>query len=186
MKKQIAKIHNQNAVHYIIFSVVQDIDIFTVSEYVNMLIDNIKYCQANKNLQIHSWCIMPNRVYLLVSVLPNNSLSDVIRDLKKYSSVTITKAIDKNVKDKRKNWIMWIFKSAGERNTRNENVQFWQQDNQPFEISTATNFEKCVNYVHNIPVKAGLVFCPEGYRYSSAVDYATDCNQKGLIEITYN
>jgi hypothetical protein len=36
-----------------------------------------------------------------------------------------------------------------------------------------------INYVHNNPVKAGLVNCPEDYLYSSATDYA---DGKGLLD----
>jgi putative transposase len=38
-----------------------------------------------------------------------------------------------------------------------------------------------LDYLHNNPVKAGIVYKPEDYVYSSAIDYYT--NQKGLIEL---
>jgi hypothetical protein len=37
-----------------------------------------------------------------------------------------------------------------------------------------------LNYLHNNPVKAGYVYKPEDYIYSSAIDY---CDEKGLVEI---
>jgi len=36
-----------------------------------------------------------------------------------------------------------------------------------------------IRYIHNNPVEAGLVFRPEDYIYSSAVDYS---GEKGLLE----
>jgi hypothetical protein len=36
-----------------------------------------------------------------------------------------------------------------------------------------------IDNVHNNPVEAGLVYNPEDYVYSSAIDYA---DQKGLLE----
>ncbi|MEM1338480.1 MAG: hypothetical protein AAF634_00415 [Bacteroidota bacterium] len=36
-----------------------------------------------------------------------------------------------------------------------------------------------MNYVHQNPVEAGLVFKAEGYVYSSAIDYA---GEQGLLE----
>ncbi|CAL2087379.1 protein of unknown function [Tenacibaculum sp. 190524A02b] len=36
-----------------------------------------------------------------------------------------------------------------------------------------------INYIHNNPVKAGWVFKPEDYRYSSAIDYA---GETGLLD----
>ena len=36
-----------------------------------------------------------------------------------------------------------------------------------------------IDYVHNNPVEEGLVYKPEDYVYSSAIDYA---GEKGLID----
>ena len=73
-------IRNQYAIHFITFSVVQWIDIFTRKVYADIVIDSLKYCQANKGLKIHAWCIMSNHLHLIVSTDENNKLSDVIRD----------------------------------------------------------------------------------------------------------
>ena len=45
---------------------------------------------------------------------------------------------------------------------------------------TPINSEQKLSYIHNDPVKAGIVDNPEEYRYSSARDY---CGQKGLLNI---
>ena len=37
-----------------------------------------------------------------------------------------------------------------------------------------------LDYIHNNPVKAGIVYEPEHYIYSSAADY---CGRKGLLDI---
>ncbi|MHB8207475.1 hypothetical protein [Mucilaginibacter sp.] len=38
-----------------------------------------------------------------------------------------------------------------------------------------------LDYLHNNPVKAGVVWEPQHYKYSSAVDYYSD--DKGLLPI---
>lgn len=77
---------------------------------------------------------MPNHLHLIISS-PTNNLSDTIRDLKKFTSAKIIKAIEENNKESRRNWMLWIFKKAGENNERNNSYQFWQCDNQPIECS---------------------------------------------------
>ncbi len=53
--------------------------------------------------------------------------------------------------------VLWMFKRAGEKNSNVKGYQFWQQNNQPIELwSTPVTKEKC-KYIHNNPVKAGLV-----------------------------
>jgi len=40
-----------------------------------------------------------------------------------------------------------------------------------------------LQYIHDNPVEAGIVYEPESYLYSSAADYGT--KRKGLLEIEY-
>ena len=123
---------------------------------------------------------MPNYLHLIIST-PNSHLSEVIRDFEKFTSAKIIKAIEENTKESRRNWILWIFKKAGENNERNNCYQFWQQDNHPIECTTEEILQTRMNYLHENPVKAGFVWRAEDYRYSSAVDYYT--TGKGLVEI---
>lgn len=174
------KIRDQQAVHFITFATVQWIDVFTRSDYVNIVIDSLAYCQQEKGLLVHSYCIMPNHLHLIISS-PNNNLSGIIRDFKKFTSAKIIKAIEENNKESRRNWMLWIFKKAGENNERNNNYQSWQQDNHPIECSTEEILQTRMNYLHENPVRSGFVWKGEDYRYSSAVDYYT--TGKGLLKI---
>lgn len=58
--------------------------------------------------------------------------------------------------------------------------RFWRGDNKPIEIWSNHVFDQKLNYIHNNPVEAGLVFKAEDYVYSSASDYA---GEKGLLEV---
>lgn len=138
------------------------------------------YCQNEKGLLIHAYCIMPNHLHLILSAAHNN-LSDVIRDFKKFTSAKIIKAIAANKKESKRSWMLWIFKQAGEVNTRNSNYQFWQQDNHPIECSTQEILLTRMNYLHENPVRAGIVWHAADYEYSSALDYYTFW--KRLIEV---
>ena len=87
------KIRDQQAKHFITFATVQWVDVFTRSDYVNIIIDSLHYCKKEKELLIHAYCIMPNHLHLIIST-PKNNLSDVIRDFKKFKSAEIIKAIE--------------------------------------------------------------------------------------------
>lgn len=175
------KIRDQHAIHFITFSVVQWIDVFTRSDYANIVIDSLNYCINQKGLNVHAFCLMPNHVHLIISSKPTNTLSNILRDFKKFTSTSIIKAIQENPEESRKSWMLWIFKKAGENNSRNNDFQFWQQDNHPIECSTVEILESKLSYTHYNPVRAGLVWNPEDYRYSSAIDYLTI--RKGLVEL---
>lgn len=177
------QIRDQFAVHFITFAVVQWVDVFTRKEYADILVESFKYCQQNKGLKIHAWCIMPNHVHLIVSSAGESILSDILRDLKKFSSAEIIKAIKANAKESRQSWMLWIFKSAGEHNKRNKDYQFWQQDNHAVQCDTAAILESRMAYLHENPVRAGIVRAEQDYVYSSGIDYYA--GGRGLIEMDY-
>jgi REP element-mobilizing transposase RayT len=175
------KIRDQQSKYFLTFTVVEWVDVFTRSIYADMIIDSLKYCQEHKGLTIYAWCLMSNHLHLVCSVDESNRLSDVVRDFKKYTSVNIIKAIISNDRESRRDWMLWIFKSAGEQNSRNIKYQFWQQDSHPVECYSNELLETRIRYIHQNPIRAGLVLDEWSYRYSSGIDYFS--NQKGLIEV---
>ncbi len=177
------QIRDQYAVHFITCSVVEWVDVFTRKMYTDILIDSLKFCQENKGLIIHAWCIMSNHIHLIISTNGITRLSDVIRDFKKFNSSAIINAIKENPQESRKNWMLWIFKKAGEHNKRNKNFQFWQQDNYPVECSTEEIVQSRMNYLHENPVRAEIVRFEQYYLYSSGIDYYG--NERGLIDVIY-
>jgi len=121
-----------------------------------------------------------NHAHLLIE-RRSIALEDVMRDLKKHTSKAIIKAIEDNPQESRKGWMLWMFERAGKKNGNNSKYQFWQQHNQPIELTVeAFAIESSIEYIHNNPVKAGFVDQPEHYPYSSAVDFA---GKKGMIDI---
>jgi putative transposase len=177
------KIRNQEAIHFITFAVVEWVDLFTRKDYRDIVLDSLKFCQAEKGLLLHCWCIMSNHLHLIISAR-NKDLSDVLRDFKKYTSKQIIVAIQNNQHESRKDWMLRIFREQGESNSRNKNFQFWRQDNQPMELFSSIFIVQKMNYIHNNPVEAGIVDKPEEYLYSSARDYihARKC---GLLDLVF-
>ena len=176
------RIENPEALYFITFATVQWVDIFIRSHYTNILLDSLKHCQKEKGLRIHAWCVTSNHVHLIISTKLGNHPSDVLRDLKKFTSKQIIAAIeDKNLPEIRRGWMLWIFRQTGEANVKNTTYQFWQQENHPIELFSNKFIDQKLNYIHQNPVTAGLVDEPWEYRYSSARDYMN--NKKGLLDV---
>ncbi|MGI8636289.1 MAG: REP-associated tyrosine transposase [Segetibacter sp.] len=182
MKDDGYKIRDQYAVHFITFGVIEWIDVFTRRTYANIVLQSLVYCINNKGLKLHGWCIMSNHLHLIVSTA-NGNLSDILRDFKKFTSKQIITAVETNKQESRRNWMLWIFKKAGEKNSRNKEYQFWQQDNHAIQLETVEFTLDKLNYMHNNPVKAGIVDKAEEYLLSSARDYYY--GKGGLIPIEH-
>jgi REP element-mobilizing transposase RayT len=177
------KIRNQKEIHFVSFAVVEWVDVFTRKEYRDTLLDSLRFCQESKQLRLHGWCVMSSHVHLLASS-GIYDLSGTSRDFKKFTSRKIIAAIINSKQESRRTWMIEIFRQAGRTNSRNEDYQFWRQDNQPKECySPAFTIQK-LNYIHNNPVEAGIVNKPEEYLYSSAGDYYHKKNC-GLLKIDF-
>jgi len=165
------KFQNTEAIYFVTFSTVNWIDVFTRPLYKEILVDSLNYCIKNKGL-VYAWVIMSHHVHLVME-RRSVDLEDIMHDLKKHMSKTILKAIEENPQESRKAWMLWMFERAGKKNSNNSKYQFWQQHNQPIELTLqAFNIDSTFEYIHNNPVVAGFVDRPEHYPFSSAVDFA--------------
>ena len=79
------KIFDSRNPYFISFAVVNWMDLFTRKEYTEVITNSLSYCISNKGLILNAWCIMTNHIHLIIRSESNN-LSDIIRDLKKFTS----------------------------------------------------------------------------------------------------
>jgi hypothetical protein len=107
-------------------------------------------------------------------------LENIMRDIKKHTSIALKEAIQKHPGESRKEWMLWMMERAGKNNSQNLNFQLWQQDNHPIELPDYKILHQKLDYIHYNPVVAGIVEKPEDYLYSSARDYY---GLPGLIDI---
>ncbi len=119
---------------------------------------------------------MTSHIHLIVSS-DTFELQDIIRDFKKFTSKKLIEAI-KEFPESRREWLLKKFKFAANRIKRGVNYKLWKDEFHPVLLDTFKKIEQRVNYILYNPVKAGLVFKPQDYVYSSAIDY---CDEQGLL-----
>jgi putative transposase len=173
------KIRDSQQLYFVSFATVNWIDVFTRRVYNDIFVESLRYCQQHKGLEVYAWCLMTNHAHLIISSETAN-LSAILRDLKRHTSKAILKAIEENGQESRREWMLWIFARAGQRNPHNEQYQFWQQDSHPIELHSNELRQQRLNYLHRNPVVAGFVDAPEDFLYSSARDYA---GQPGMLNV---
>ena len=61
------RMENPEGLYFINFATVQWADVFIRSTYVDIVLESLRYCQKEKGLRIHAWCIMSNHVHLMIS-----------------------------------------------------------------------------------------------------------------------
>ena len=161
--------------HFLTHTIIGWADLFTRKELAQIIIDSLNFCIANKGLEVNAWCLMPSHLHMIAtSNKDGTSLSDIMRDFKKFSSKEIIDAIQ-TIGESRKEWLLKLF-------GRGENAfQVWQEGMHPEELYSRDFTRQKLDYIHNNPVVAGFVYEPQHYVYSSAIDYYT--GQKGLVKV---
>lgn len=172
------QIKDQSAAYYLTFQVVYWVDLFTRPVYRNVVIDSLRFCQKEKGLELFAWVIMSNHIHLLARS-NKNDLSGTIRDFKKFTSKAFIELISTS-EESRKGWMLRLFRHAARRQNKDGEFQVWTHENHAVEVYGNSFLQTKVEYIHNNPVRAGIVNNAEDYKYSSACSYA---DVEGLLEI---
>ncbi|AEI47904.1 REP-associated tyrosine transposase [Runella slithyformis] len=175
LKNKISEGHT----YFLTMTVVDWVDVFTRPMYKTIIIDSLRYCQKEKGLEIYAWVLMTNHLHLLASATEGYNLSDILRDFKKFTSKKIVETVVKET-ESRKQWMLYRFNYHGFWHPKNQQFKFWQDGNEAKEIHSNDFLFQKLHYIHDNPVRAGIVEFPEEYLYSSARTYV---GKKGLIDV---
>jgi len=167
--------------YFVTLTIVEWIDVFMRPAYKSIIVDSLNYCIANKGLQVYCWCLMSNHLHMIVSAPEGNSLSDILRDFKKFTSKEITDTI-KKIPESRRDWLLNLFWYAGKNDKKLKNFKVWQEGSDAREIDSTEFLDQKMEYIHNNPLRAEIVANQSDYLYSSARDYA---GEKGLVNIEF-
>ena len=156
--------------YFLTITVVGWVDIFTRECYQKVVIETLQYYIKNKGLNIYAYCIMSNHIHMIANTDTGFSLSDVIRDFKKFTSRRIIEMIYSE-KESRREWLLAYFEKAASEHSKTKNYKVWQDGNHAIELYNERFTWRKVLYIHRNPVRAGLVRSAEFWKYSSASNY---------------
>jgi len=171
MSSENYSVKNQNAVYFLTFTVTDWVDVFTRLNYRIIIAESLDYCRKNKGLKLYAWCLMTNHIHLVCSVESPLEMSDFLRDYKKFTAKAVLKDI-LELPESRRDWMLYRFEFAGKFDNRISNYRFWQDKSHPVELVTTEMINQRINYIHENPVRTGLVATAEEYLFSSARNYA--------------
>jgi REP element-mobilizing transposase RayT len=174
------KIIDKEKAYFLTFQIVGWVDIFTRKIYRDIVIDSLIFCQQQKGLNLFAYVIMSNHIHLLAQS-EFGDLSGFIRDFKNYTSRKILDYIDNGV-ESRKEWMNIVFKYHG-KFKHNQINQIWTHENHAELIYSENFIRQKLNYIHENPVRSGIVAKAEDYLYSSARNYADLENLINVIKL---
>ncbi len=152
---------------FVTTTVVEYARVFAEDKYCNILIGQIKHWQVHFGFIILGYVIMPSHFHWIVRVEPaRGTISDVMREIKSHAAWMIMDEIERD----RRSDFSSLFASAG-RGYADQRRRFWVKRFDDQVVRTQQMFMAKLSYIHNNPVKAGIVESAEEYKYSSARNY---------------
>jgi putative transposase len=132
-----------NGLYFVTLTVVGGIDVFTRSEYCDLLVENLNYFIENKRLRVYEYAILPSQLYMIADVEQGRgNLPKVLRDLKSYSAKQLLRAISEHPDESRKEWLMRLFQFFANRYQHDSEHHFWQFGNQPVDLEKIAKKDK--------------------------------------------
>jgi len=164
MAKTRYKIIEKEAPHFLTVTILNWIPIFTNPQTVTIVLDSLKFLQAENRIILYGYVIMVNHLHLIVES------QELAKEIGNFKSFTARKIIDDLIAENK--WqILEQLNFYKLRYKSDRDFQLWQEGSHPQAILTDKMMRQKLTYIHNNPVKRGYVDDPVHWRYSSARNY---------------
>jgi REP element-mobilizing transposase RayT len=153
---------------YFITTTVMNWDkIFSLGDnYNKIVIDSFKHLLNEHQSELIAYVIMPTHIHLIPLMKIGESISDFMREFKKFTSTKIRKLLEEEGYNK---IVEQLRLNAN--GYKNQTFKFWMDRFDDVIVITENVLKTKVDYIHYNPVKAGLVAKMEDWKYSSARNY---------------
>lgn len=156
-----------NDTYFITLTLVGWVNLFDREAYKEIIVKNLQYCQQKEKLEIFAYVIMSNHIHMVCRRI-DQDLNELMGRFKSFSAKEFIDEINKNPKESRSYWLLNVFKHFATLGNQFKEYRLWKTNNQPTLISNNTMLDQKINYIHENPVRAGIVTDPQFYKYSSA------------------
>lgn len=189
---------NQGYTFFVTTTVMNFDHVFDCGEqYYHILLNSLKHVVDEQRVTLLAYVFMPSHVHFVVNLPPGESVSDMMRDFKKYTSTRVRQQLER---DDQVKWIERLRANVGRKlptsrtpggvrtsvltlhgddskskpltSLRKKQVfKLWMDRFDDVVIYTEKMLSIKIMYIHENPVRAGLVKRPEDWKYSSARNY---------------
>jgi len=167
--------------YFVTTTVVKFTPIFTNYNFCDILISNIKHYKEKYKFTVLCFVIMPSHFHWILIVNPKfGTISDIMRDIKKFTAWQIFDTFKENESDT----LLKIFEESAN-GLKDQARKLWIPRFDDEVIRNQQMFWAKLNYIHNNPVKAGLVSRAEDYKYSSARNYINGDHSLLEVDVEY-
>ncbi len=158
------RVAEEGAPHFLTFTVLEWLPVFTRPETVSILLEAFTFRQQEPEFRLYGYVILENHLHCIVQA---PELAKQIRELKSY---TARKIID-YLQEKQVSQLLAKLAYYKKAHKTDREYQLWQEGSHPQWLQNEAMLVEKLQYIHDNPVKRGYVDNPEDWRYSSARNY---------------
>lgn len=172
------KIFEGVGVYFVTFTVVEWLPVFIEEPTFKIITDSLNFCTQNKHLRVNAYVIMPTHMHAVVfdKDFDSERLKHTLDDFRKFTGRRLADYCDAHYSS---TFGEALRRAAGEDRLR----RFWQPTQHPEGIVSERFWQQKVNYIHENPVRKGLVTKPEDWRFSSARFWLGENTNDSDVEI---
>jgi putative transposase len=161
--------------HFVTTTVVKFRKVFLSKKYCEILVRYLKFMLKKFSAELKAYVIMPSHIHFIVFLPQGKSISSFMRDFKKLTSAKIRQQMEKEKNLK----LLKILKTDSGINA----YKLWVDRFDDYIITSEHQYEIRINYIHDNPVRAGLVKEMTDWKYSSARNIYLDDNSVIQIDL---
>ena len=140
-----------------------------------LLEDNLKQCilkywnlyRKKYSIKIHGYVLMPNHFHILFYGEKANHVKSFMQQSLRSSAIAIVTEIQRWPRE-RKETILKVFLEEADQRT---NYKVWKEQTRGIPLDSEDMVTQRLNYIHENPLRKGLVHNPLDYLYSSYRNY---------------
>ena len=156
-------------VYFVTYSIVDWLPVFISEAACKIVTDSLKFCHQKKNLRINAFVIMPTHMHAIVfdADFNNEQLQQSLTDFRKFTGRSLSDFCAGHMPK-------CFHETLRASSTADRERRFWQPSRHPEGLQMEKFWRQKLDYLHENPVRKGLVTRAAYWRYSSAAYYISD------------
>lgn len=170
------RVYESFSPHFLTCTVVKWSPLFIDPNLIEILYASLRFMQKHNRLTIYAYVIMDTHLHLVAAS------ANLSKEIANYKSFTARRIID-TLEEKKEKKLLEQLAQAKALHKKDRQFQVWQEGSHPQLLQNEAMMRQKIEYIHNNPVKRGLVDEQVQWVYSSAANYA---GLPGLLDVEQN
>jgi len=160
------RIYSPGELQFIASSTYRRTQVFRSRRFCEFFVQRLEEVRQKLGYLLIGWVLMPEHFHLLLKPQPAETTPRVVKELKEETAKRILKVLRENLGFP---WCRKIFSRLSLPPTVHDESHFrlWNRRFHPFDVYSEEKRLEKLNYMHNNPVKRGLVNSPGDWPWSS-------------------